>query len=295
MNGKACKFVIDSCSCENLISQKLVNHLKLKTHNHSNPYTIGWIKKGVTMRITKQCNLPLSLGKHYRSNVLCDVVDMDANHLLLGRPWQFDVYSPFTAFYHMYMYRPLPPVNVNCPFIKWYQMLRFFPPARCNSRAPPSPLPLAPAAPLAPSLSGHLVGRPSSRPAAPACVAGPVLPALPGSGATAVPFLRQAPPRRDPSLPFPVSLAVPRSAADGCSAPGLPQPCCRRRCLCVWPTLFVAAASLLCRGRLPASAGCCHSARLLPSRLASRRSAAGSRPCRCRSPLGPDPDRDWVG
>ena len=43
------------------------------------------------MRITKQCNLPLSLGKHYRSNVLCDVVDMDASHVLLGRPWQFDV------------------------------------------------------------------------------------------------------------------------------------------------------------------------------------------------------------
>jgi hypothetical protein len=43
------------------------------------------------MRITKQCNLPLSLGKYYRSNVLCDVVDMDASHVLLGRPWQFDV------------------------------------------------------------------------------------------------------------------------------------------------------------------------------------------------------------
>lgn len=43
------------------------------------------------MRITKQCNLPLSLGKYYRSTVLCDVVDMEASHVLLGRPWQFDV------------------------------------------------------------------------------------------------------------------------------------------------------------------------------------------------------------
>lgn len=91
MNGKVCKLVIYSCSCENLISQNLVKHLKLDTHDHPNPYTIGWIKKGVNMRITKQCNLPLSLGKYYRSNVLCDVVDMDANHVLLGRPWQFDV------------------------------------------------------------------------------------------------------------------------------------------------------------------------------------------------------------
>ena len=39
----------------------------------------------------QQCNLPLSLVKHYLSNVLSDVVDMDASHVLLGRPWQFDV------------------------------------------------------------------------------------------------------------------------------------------------------------------------------------------------------------
>jgi hypothetical protein len=46
------------------------------------------------MRITKQCNLPLSLGKYYHSNVLCDAVDMDTSHVLLGRPWQFDVDTP---------------------------------------------------------------------------------------------------------------------------------------------------------------------------------------------------------
>ena len=43
------------------------------------------------MKITEQCKLPLSLEKTYRAEVLCDIVEMDACHVLLGRPWQFDV------------------------------------------------------------------------------------------------------------------------------------------------------------------------------------------------------------
>ena len=37
------------------------------------------------------CGVPMSISKHYCDDIICDVVDMDASHLLLGRPWQFDV------------------------------------------------------------------------------------------------------------------------------------------------------------------------------------------------------------
>ena len=30
------------------------------------------------------CRVPMSIGKHYRDDVICDVVDMDASHVLLG-------------------------------------------------------------------------------------------------------------------------------------------------------------------------------------------------------------------
>lgn len=41
--------------------------------------------------MSKICRVPLSIGKSYSSEVTCDVVDMDTSHILLGRPWQFDV------------------------------------------------------------------------------------------------------------------------------------------------------------------------------------------------------------
>ncbi|KAK3023529.1 hypothetical protein RJ639_044795 [Escallonia herrerae] len=47
-------------------------------------YAVGEI------RVTERCRISFTIGK-YKDEVLCDVVEMDACHLLLGRPWQFDM------------------------------------------------------------------------------------------------------------------------------------------------------------------------------------------------------------
>ena len=37
------------------------------------------------------CHVPISIDKFYQDFATCYVVDMDAYHILLGRPWQHDV------------------------------------------------------------------------------------------------------------------------------------------------------------------------------------------------------------
>jgi hypothetical protein len=72
------------------VSKKLVDYFKLPTEPHEKPYSLGWVSKGSLVRVTLSCKVLISIGKYYREEVLCDVLDMDVCHILLGRPWKFD-------------------------------------------------------------------------------------------------------------------------------------------------------------------------------------------------------------
>ena len=61
----------------------------MPTCKHPRPYKLQWLNDSGEVRVNKQVLVTLSIGK-YEDEVLCDVVPMQAGHLLLGRPWQFD-------------------------------------------------------------------------------------------------------------------------------------------------------------------------------------------------------------
>lgn len=87
---KVCDLIIDSSSTENIVSKALVKALGLTTERHPQPYSVSWVKRGIKSKITEVCRVPFSIGNSYHDTVLCDVLDMDACHIILGRPWQFD-------------------------------------------------------------------------------------------------------------------------------------------------------------------------------------------------------------
>ncbi|KAE8672958.1 putative CCCH-type zinc finger family protein [Hibiscus syriacus] len=87
---KVCKMIIDSGNCENVVSEEVVQKLQLNTDRHPKPYKLSWLNKGSEVTVDRRCLVSFSIGRKYFDNAWCDVVSMDACHILLGRPWQYD-------------------------------------------------------------------------------------------------------------------------------------------------------------------------------------------------------------
>ncbi|XP_019267098.1 PREDICTED: uncharacterized protein LOC109244455 [Nicotiana attenuata] len=89
IKGKTCSMIIDSGSCANVVSSHLVNMLELACMKHPKPYRLQWLNDSGELKVNKQCMISFNVGR-YVDDVLCDVVPMQACHILLGHSWQYD-------------------------------------------------------------------------------------------------------------------------------------------------------------------------------------------------------------
>ncbi|XP_022849850.1 uncharacterized protein LOC111371935 [Olea europaea var. sylvestris] len=102
--GEFVNCVVKHVMCSTKVEESLQRNNIFKVEKHLKPYVIGWIQKGPKVSVTEVCKVPISIGQHYQDEVVCDVVDTDASHVLLGHPWQFKVDVAYREHDNVYVF-----------------------------------------------------------------------------------------------------------------------------------------------------------------------------------------------
>ncbi|GJU68204.1 putative reverse transcriptase domain, zinc finger, CCHC-type, aspartic peptidase domain protein [Tanacetum coccineum] len=103
--GKVCMVIIDGGSCENMVATTMVEKLGLPIQDHPEPYQLTWLKKGNLVKVTHKCLVQFSIGNKYTDEIWCEVIPMDACHILLGRPWLYDRRAKHDGFRNTYSFK----------------------------------------------------------------------------------------------------------------------------------------------------------------------------------------------
>jgi hypothetical protein len=82
--------LFDPGSQVNLISEKIVKKLGLKTTSHPKPYPLGWVCDDAKLNVTKQCKVRFAIATKLIEEVEMDVVPLDICGIVLGSPYLYD-------------------------------------------------------------------------------------------------------------------------------------------------------------------------------------------------------------
>lgn len=64
----------------------MVHKLRLKVQKHLKPYRLQWLNEEGEMKVYIHVMVPMAIDG-YDYEILCDVLSMEAGHILFGRPW----------------------------------------------------------------------------------------------------------------------------------------------------------------------------------------------------------------
>ena len=71
------------------MSSNVVSRLGLKLIPHHNPYKVSWVDTS-SIAIKERCVVPLQFLT-YETEIRCDIIPMDVRHIILSRPWLYDL------------------------------------------------------------------------------------------------------------------------------------------------------------------------------------------------------------
>ena len=71
------------------MSSNVVFRLGLKLIPHPNPHKVSWVDTSF-IAIKERCVISLQFLT-YKAEIWCDVISMDVRHIILGRPWLYDL------------------------------------------------------------------------------------------------------------------------------------------------------------------------------------------------------------
>ena len=97
-----CSVIIDGGSCNNVATTTLVEKLGLPIFEHPKPNKLQWLNDSGEVKVNKKVLVIFSIGK-YKDEMMCDVVLMQAGHILLGA-WQYDKRVTHDGYRNKYLF-----------------------------------------------------------------------------------------------------------------------------------------------------------------------------------------------
>ena len=73
----------------NVVSKDAVKLLNLNVEPYPNPHRVAWLNDH-TLHVAQRCLVSIQMGD-YKDEIYYDVLTMDVSHVLLGRPWFYDL------------------------------------------------------------------------------------------------------------------------------------------------------------------------------------------------------------
>jgi len=90
IGDKNCKIIVNSGSCINAVSSKLVSMIGLEAVPHPCPCKVSWVNT-TSIKVNKRCLVPVQFAT-YKDQIWCDVLAIGTMcPAILERPWLFDL------------------------------------------------------------------------------------------------------------------------------------------------------------------------------------------------------------